>query len=125
MVQTGSYNCPLSDDCKLYTVLVVPMRVNEEVIGTIKLYELKNKFFLKINETLGEGIAELVANQLIAARYEYQKNMLTKAELNLIQAKINPHFLFNSINTIIAVSRWNADKARDLLMHFQIISEKI
>jgi two-component system LytT family sensor kinase len=112
-----SYNCPLSGDCKLSTVLVVPMRVNEEVIGTIKLYELKNKFFLKINETLGEGIAELVANQLIAARYEYQKNMLTKAELNLIQAKINPHFLFNSINTIIAVSRWNADKARDLLMH--------
>ncbi len=113
----GSYNCPLSEDCKLSTVLVVPMRVNEEVIGTIKLYELKNKFFLKINETLGEGIAELVANQLIAARYEYQKNMLTKSELNLIQAKINPHFLFNSINTIIAVSRWNADKARDLLMH--------
>ena len=73
--------------------------------------------FFKINETLGKGIAELVSNQLLSVRYEYQKNMLTKAELNLIQAKINPHFLFNAINTIIAVSRWNADKARDLLMH--------
>ncbi len=113
----GYYHCQISKDCKLSTVLVVPMRVNDEVIGTIKLYEQKNKFFLKINEALGEGIAELVANQLIAARYEYQKNMLTKSELNLIQAKINPHFLFNSINTIIAVSRWNPDKARELLMH--------
>ena len=111
------FHCPISDDCKLNSVLVVPMRIKDDVIGTIKLYEQKNKLFFKINETLGKGIAELVSNQLLSARYEYQKNMLTKAELNLIQAKINPHFLFNAINTIIAVSRWNADKARDLLMH--------
>ena len=111
------FHCPISDDCKLNSVLVVPMRIKDDVIGTIKLYEQKNKLFFKINETLGKGIAELVSNQLLSVRYEYQKNMLTKAELNLIQAKINPHFLFNAINTIIAVSRWNADKARDLLMH--------
>lgn len=111
------YKCPISPACKLSSVLVVPMRIKDEVIGTIKLYEQKNKFFNRINKALGQGIAELVTNQLIAARYEHQKNLLTKSELNLIQAQINPHFLFNAINTIIAVSRKNSEKARQLLLN--------
>lgn len=111
------YHCPYSDNCKLTSVLIVPLRIKDDVIGTIKLYEQKNKSFFKINETLGKGIAELVANQLLAIRYEYQKNLLTKAELNLLQAKVNPHFLFNAINTILSVSRQDVNKSRDLLIH--------
>lgn len=111
------YHCPISPECKLSSVLVIPIRIKDEVLGTIKLYEQKNKFFFKINEALGQGIADLVANQLLEVRYENQKELLTRAELNLIQAQINPHFLFNTINTIIAVSRKNSDKARGLLHH--------
>jgi two-component system LytT family sensor kinase len=111
------YKCPISPDCKLTSSLVVPIHINEEVVGTIKLYEQKNRFFFRINKALGQGIAELIANQILAARYESQKELLTKAELKLIQAQINPHFLFNAINTIIAVSRRNAEKARQLLFH--------
>ncbi len=112
----NQYRCNVSSDCKLSSVLVVPVSIRDEVIGAIKLYEQKNKYFNKINIALGEGIAELVSNQLIIARYEQQKNLLTQAELKLIQAQINPHFLFNAINTIIAVSRTNAEKARNLLL---------
>ena len=119
------YHCPISENCLLSSVLVVPMRLKDEVIGTIKLYGQKNKSFFKINETLGKGIAEIVANQLLASRYEYQKNLLTKAELNLIQAQINPHFLFNAINTIIAINRRNPDKAIDLLIHLSNFFRKI
>lgn len=111
------YRCSISPDCKLSSVLVIPIRIKDEVLGTIKLYEQKNKFFFKINEALGQGIADLVANKLLEIRYENQKELLTRAELNLIQAQINPHFLFNTINTIIAVSRKNSDKARGLLHH--------
>ncbi len=119
------YHCPISNDCKLSSVLVVPMRIKDEVIGTIKLYGQKNKSFFKINEALGQGIAELVANQLLSARYEYQKNLLTKAELNLLQAQINPHFLFNALNTIIAINRRNPEKAIDLLIHLSNFFRKI
>ncbi len=102
------------------------MRIKDEVIGTIKLYGQKNKSFFKINEALGQGIAELVANdQLLSARYEYQKNPLTKAELNLLQAQINPHFLFNALNTIIAINRRKPDKAIDLLIHLSNFFRKI
>lgn len=119
------YNCPISEDCFLSSVLVVPIRIKDEVIGTIKLYGERNKSFFKINETLGKGIAELVANQLLYARYEYQKNLLTKTELNLLQAQINPHFLFNALNTIIAINRRNPDKANNLLMHLSNFFRKI
>jgi two-component system LytT family sensor kinase len=111
------YNCTLSESCPLNSVLVVPLHVDNSVIGTIKLYESKNKFFQKMNKTLGEGITGLLSNQLLLSRYEQQKNLLVMAELKLIQAQVNPHFLFNSLNTIISIIRNDAEKARDLLIH--------
>lgn len=40
------------------------------------------------------------------------------AELLLFQAQIKPHFLYNTINTILSVSRTDGDQARNLLMDF-------
>jgi two-component system LytT family sensor kinase len=111
------YTCPVSKSCPLNSVLVVPLHIDNDVIGTIKLYEPKNKRFLNMNKALGEGITNLLSNQLLLSRYERQKNLLTQTELKLLQAQINPHFLFNSLNTIISITRNNAARARDLLIH--------
>jgi two-component system LytT family sensor kinase len=111
------YVCTLSDSCPLASVLVVPLRLDDEVIGTIKLYEPRQKRFLNMNKSLGEGIAALLSNQLLLSRYEKQKNLLVMAELKLIQAQVNPHFLFNSLNTIISILRGDAERARELLIH--------
>ncbi len=119
------YVCPISQDCRLTSVLVAPINIKDEVIGAIKLYGQKNRLFFKINEELGKGIAELVANQLLISRYENQKNLLTIAELNLLQAQINPHFLFNAITTIISINRRNPEKAIDLLIHLSNFFRKI
>lgn len=40
------------------------------------------------------------------------------AEMMLLQAQIKPHFLYNTINTIICVSRFDGERARDLLIDF-------
>jgi two-component system, LytTR family, sensor kinase len=111
------YICPLSDTCPLNSVLVVPLHIDNDVIGTIKLYEPKNKQFLNMNKALGEGITNLLSNQLLLSRYERQKNLLVQTELKLLQAQVNPHFLFNSLNTIISITRNNAVRARELLIH--------
>ncbi len=111
------FTCSLSPDCPLGSALIVPLRVDNDVVGTIKLYEPKNKLFLNLNKTLGEGITKLLSEQLLRYRYENQKNLLVKSELKLIQAQVNPHFLFNALNTIIAVVRKDADQARSLLLH--------
>ncbi|WP_412499417.1 LytS/YhcK type 5TM receptor domain-containing protein [Shewanella indica] len=109
------YACSISPNCKLGSSLVIPLRSDNEVIGTIKLYEPKNKLFLNINRTLGEGIARLLSNQILYGRFEQQQNLLTQAELKLLQAQVNPHFLFNALNTIGAIIRCDPPMARTLL----------
>jgi two-component system, LytTR family, sensor kinase len=111
------WRCNLSDGCPLGSILCVPLRVDNELIGTINLLEPKDKLFLVTNKSLGEGITKLLSDQILYARYIEQKDLLTKSELRLAQAQINPHFLFNTLNTIIAIIRKDSDRARDLLMH--------
>lgn len=118
------YRCRLSSICQLGSVLVIPLQGDKGVIGTIKLYEPKKRLFLKINHTLGEGIANLLSQQLLAGRLEQQQRLLVQSELKLIQAQINPHFLFNTLNTISAITRRDPGKARDLLLHLSLFFRK-
>lgn len=111
------WKCNRVDNCPLGSVLCVPLRVDNELVGTINLFEPKNKLFLVTNRTLGEGITKLLSDQILYSRYIEQKNLLTRAELKLVQAQINPHFLFNALNTIIAILRRDSARARELLMH--------
>ena len=93
------YRCTLSPHCKLGSTLVIPLRgENNQVIGTIKLYEAKNRLFSSINRTLGEGIASLLSAQILAGQYERNKQSLLESEIKLLHAQVNPHFLFNALN---------------------------
>jgi two-component system, LytTR family, sensor kinase len=112
-----TFRCTHAEKCPLGSVLVIPLRVDSDVIGTIKLFEPARKRFLRMNRTLGEGLAELLASQLLRSRYQEQKNLLVLAELKLARAQINPHFLFNSLTTIQAILRKDSDRARALLNH--------
>jgi two-component system LytT family sensor kinase len=118
------YICPLSPSCNLDSVLVVPLEVDGAVIGTVQLFEPREKRFRSMNKSLGEGIAAVLSNQLLASRYQEQKNLLVMAELKLVQAQVNPHFLFNSLNTISAVTRIDPDRARELLVHLSTFFRK-
>jgi len=43
--------------------------------------------------------------------------MANKAEIRALQAQINPHFLFNALNTIISFIRINPNHARELIIN--------
>ena len=118
------YRCSISPQCQLGSVLVIPLQGDRGVIGTIKLYEPKKRLFLKINHTLGEGIANLLSQQLLAGRLEQQQRLLVQSELKLVQAQINPHFLFNTLNTISAITRRDPERARQLLLHLSLFFRK-
>ena len=111
------YQCSLSQDCKLGSALIIPLRAGNEVVGTIKLYEPKLKLFSTINMSMGEGIAQLLSSQILFSNYQQQQTLLTQAEIKLLHAQVNPHFLFNALNTISAVTRRDPDKARELIQH--------
>jgi len=53
---------------------------------------------------------------VICSNRKYLNDKIKKAELDALQAQINPHFLFNTLNTIIAYSRTNPETARRLLI---------
>jgi two-component system LytT family sensor kinase len=109
--------CPVSETCPLYAVVVVPLHLDDNVIGTIQLFEPRRRRFGTTNRRLGEGIAALLSSQLVLARYQEQKNLLVVSELKLLQAQIDPHFLFNALNTIVAITRKDPARARELLIH--------
>jgi two-component system LytT family sensor kinase len=111
------FRCTHAEKCPLGSVLVIPLRVDSDILGTIKLFEPAKKRFLRMNRTLGEGLAELLAGQLLRSRFQEQKNLLVLAELKLARAQINPHFLFNALTTIQAILRKDAERARGLLNH--------
>lgn len=111
-----AYRCSISKDCLLGSALIIPLRgEGNQVIGTIKLYEPRRRIFTKLNRTLGEGIARLLSTQILIGRLEEQKQLLVQSEFKLLQAQVNPHFLFNALNTIAAVIRTNPDRARQLI----------
>jgi two-component system LytT family sensor kinase len=112
-----AYGCTVSPTCPLSSVLIVPLQVDGTVVGTVQLFEPRGRRFLNMNKSLGEGLGALLSSQLLIARYQEQKSLLVLSELKLARAQVNPHFLFNALNTIIAILRRDADRSRELLIH--------
>ncbi|HBX1869753.1 TPA: hypothetical protein MHQ31_07910 [Klebsiella pneumoniae] len=77
-----------------------------------------------VNRTLGEGIAQLLSAQILAGQYERQKALLTQSEIKLLHAQVNPHFLFNALNTLKAVIRRDSDQAGQLVQYLSTFFRK-
>ncbi len=119
-----TYDCTVSPTCALNSVVIAPLQVDGVVVGTVQLFEPRERHFLNMNRSLGEGLAALLSSQILIARYQEQKSLLVMSELKLAQAQVNPHFLFNALNTIIAILRRDSDRARELLIHLSTFFRK-
>lgn len=51
-----------------------------------------------------------------AKQEERLKSLVREAELNMLKSQINPHFLFNSLNSIASLTMSNPDEARDMII---------
>jgi len=65
-----------------------------------------------------EGLAQLLSTQLELSELEAQTQLACRMELKALQAQINPHFMFNTINTIASLIRTDPARARELLREF-------
>ncbi|WP_083258595.1 sensor histidine kinase [Cellulosilyticum sp. I15G10I2] len=102
--------------CKLKAAIVVPLLMKDNIIGTLKLYKCLENSITSSDIELAKGLGHLFSTQLELSQIFYQKELLNKAELRALQAQIQPHFLFNALNTIVSFCRTDALKARELLM---------
>jgi two-component system sensor histidine kinase LytS len=103
--------------CKLKSAIIVPLKDEDKVIGTLKLYKDEENSMTKVETELALGLGLIFSTQIELGKIDYQAELLVKSELKALQAQINPHFLFNAINTIISLIRTEPDKARNLLLH--------
>ncbi|WP_081415028.1 sensor histidine kinase [Ectobacillus panaciterrae] len=112
-------NC-FDANCPLHAAVVLPLKVHEKTVGTLKLYFQHANRLDKVEQELAEGLARLFSTQLELAEAEQQTKLLKDAEIKALQAQINPHFLFNAINTISVLCRTDAEKARKLLLQLSV-----
>ena len=63
------------------------------------------------------GIPLKVWNAIRNERFlEEQKRLLLEARLDALQRQINPHFLFNTLNSIASLVRFRPEQARELIV---------
>ena len=101
--------------CPLRSAIIVPLRQGERTIGVLKLYRAQ-RGKSKVNLTLAEGLGKLFSTQLELADLEHQKELRNAAEIRVLQAQIQPHFLFNTLNTVVSLIRTQPEKAREVLI---------
>ncbi|MBF8982790.1 sensor histidine kinase [Lutibacter sp. B2] len=104
------------DNCPLKSGIITPLRDKENVIGTLKIYYCTEKNIGSRDITLVKGLSELISTQFEISKVEKIKEMANKSEIKALQAQINPHFLFNALNTIVSFMRFDVDKARELII---------
>lgn len=100
--------------------IIVPLVVGRNIEGTLKFYYRNARHISETQKSIAEGFGQLLSTQMAAAALEEQTNLATSMELKALQSQINPHFLFNTINTIASLIRTNPEKARILLREFAV-----
>ena len=100
--------------------IIVPLIVADKPVGTLKLYYRSGQQIDRTQLTIARGLANLLSAQLSSHELDRQAELTARAEVKALQAQINPHFLFNTLNTIAAFTRTDPTKARDLLREFAV-----
>ena len=108
------------EGCPLQAAIVIPLTSHGNTMGTLKLYFKNSNQLSRVEEELAEGLAKIFSTQLELGEAELQSKLLQDAEIKALQAQINPHFLFNAINTVSALCRTDVEKARKLLLQLSV-----
>lgn len=101
----------------------VPFIVNISAIGICLIFGkhlnvlwiqtfVINFMIFMINESLW-----FVANyRLSRQQYAEARNMATQLEFNVLRSQVNPHFLFNSLNTLYSLTHIDINQAREFVV---------
>ena len=110
---------PMSS-ARINAAIIQPLYIGRTIEGTLKFYYRSDRQLNQTQQSVAEGFAELLSTQMAANALEEQTKLATSMELKALQAQINPHFLFNTINTIASLIRTDPAKARELLRDFAV-----
>jgi len=107
----------LNEKINLKTGMIIPLTDSQGVMGSLKIYYTKMYDMSCSKQSLAIGLSHIISTLMEISKIEKIKEAKNKAEIKALQTQINPHFLFNALNTITCFIRINPDKARQLIIN--------
>lgn len=107
----------VNPNCPLKSKIVVPLKDQAVVIGALAFYKTTANSINAFEIELIKGLAQLISIQLEVSKVEQESALRMTAEMKALQAQINPHFLFNALNTIGYYCRKQPETARSLILN--------
>lgn len=106
----------LFDSLKKMSAIGAPLIKNNQVFGCMIIFIPDYKISYHSEIQFADGLSKLLSTQYELSDMEKQRELLQKAEFHALQSQINPHFIFNALNTISSFVREKPEKARELLI---------
>ena len=94
--------------------IILPLKEKNDISGTLKIFFDTAEKITDKNRYLMIGLSHLISTQMEISKVENLMSLLKYSELKALQSQINPHFLFNVLNTMASLIRTNPDKAREV-----------
>jgi LytS/YehU family sensor histidine kinase len=105
-----------SNGCPLKSAVVAPLACRGYVVGSLNVYQGTEGIPSPGLVELTRGLAGMLSLQLEVALTGREAQMAETAKLDALRAQINPHFLFNTLNTIAMKARTDPEETRKLLV---------
>ena len=108
-----------------FFVLIIALefvRIQLHRIWPRRIYALdSNNWWVKLAIYAGTVMAVAIAlkvlnNVRIEMKLEQQERLLLQARMEALQSQINPHFLFNTLNSVSSLVRRDPDSAREMIV---------
>jgi two-component system, LytTR family, sensor histidine kinase LytS len=94
----------------------IPIGYGTHKIGFFSMFYEKEQDYQTAEATvILKGLSQLFSQQYALSEAERQEHLVTNAEIKALQAQMDPHFLFNMLNTIKSLIRTSPDNSRELI----------
>jgi two-component system, LytTR family, sensor kinase len=92
--------------------------------GTLNGYLVESVIYLTVVMVVGTEL-KIFNSVRIQIKLEEQERLLLQARMTALQNQINPHFLFNTLNSISSLVRFDPDMAREMILKLAAILRRL
>src|SRR5271154_51894 len=92
--------------------------------GTLEGYLVESAIYLTVVMVVGTEL-KIFNSVRIQIKLEEQERLLLQARMAALQNQINPHFLFNTLNSISSLVRFDPDTAREMILKLATILRRL